>query len=147
MAYTKQTWEARTGQGLNRFTDQDGNMLILTSTPQEVISPGTPFTADRMNHIEAGIEGAYPIIATSVSVPVADFVSDTTYADYPYRAAVAVTGATASMIPEAVFSLTDAVGGILAPVAEAYAGGVYIYASEAPAAAVTIASLTVWKAV
>lgn len=88
-----------------------------------------------------------PLRMTAVSVPAADFVSDTTYADYPYRAAVAVTGATASMMPEVTFSLTDAVGGILAPVAEAYDGGVYIYASEAPAAAVTIATVTVWKAV
>lgn len=88
-----------------------------------------------------------PLRSSNLSVTTGAWVSDTTYADYPYRASVSVTGALATMIPEVVFALADAVSGILAPVAEAYAGGVYIYASEIPAAAATIATLTLWKGV
>lgn len=152
MAYNKQTWSARTGAGLNRFVDGDGNYITLTSMPSEIITEGTPFTAARMNHMEDGIEIVntkydVPLRVVGQSVATTAFVADTTYTDYPYRAAVAVTGALSTMLPEVVFGLTDAISGILAPVVESYDGGVYIYASEVPAAAVTIATLTLWKAV
>lgn len=59
MAYTPNVWEPRTGQGLNKFTDANtGNVLELENTPDSVTSPGTPFSADWMNHIETGIQGA-----------------------------------------------------------------------------------------
>lgn len=59
MAYEKQTWEARLGVGLNKFTDYNtGSTLVLTSTPDSITQEGTPFTADRMNHMENGIESA-----------------------------------------------------------------------------------------
>lgn len=54
-AYSKNTWIARTGTGLNRYTDQNSNVLELTPAPTELITPGTPFSADWMNHIEQGI--------------------------------------------------------------------------------------------
>lgn len=63
MAYTPTNWQARAGTGLNRFVDQNGNTLILTSSPTEVITPGTPFTADNMNHIETGVADAHTAIA------------------------------------------------------------------------------------
>lgn len=57
--YTKQTWIARTGTDLNKFTDVNtGNTLILTSAATGVNSDATPFTADRMNHMEDGIAAA-----------------------------------------------------------------------------------------
>lgn len=98
---------------------------------------------------DAEIAGKYdkPLRATNVSVATSAWASNATYTDYPYRAAVAVTGCTAAMTPDVVFELTDAVSGILAPVAECYNGGVYIYAAEVPAAAVTIATLTIWGVV
>ena len=83
-------------------------------------------------------QNAVRIRFTNVSVAPSAFVSDSTYEDFPYRAAIALTGATASMKPDIVFSLADAISGIFAPVAESYAGGVYIYASEVPEANITI---------
>lgn len=57
--YTKQTWTARVGEGLNKFTDANsGNTLILTSAPDSITTEGTPFTAERMNHMEEGITAA-----------------------------------------------------------------------------------------
>ena len=55
MAYTPNTWQSIQGQGLNRFQDQDGNIYYLTAIPEQVTQPGTPFSADWMNHIEQGI--------------------------------------------------------------------------------------------
>ena len=82
---------------------------------------------------------------TNVSVAAASFVSDATYQDYPYRAAVALTGATATMRPDVCFGLTDAASGIFAPVADSYAGGVYLYATEQPSAAITIPVIDLWR--
>lgn len=88
-----------------------------------------------------------PLRAHDLSVATGAWADDATYAAYPKRAAVFVAGAAADMVPEVTFALADAVSGLLAPVAETYAGGVYLYAAEIPAAAVSIKTLTLWKAV
>lgn len=81
----------------------------------------------------------------NTSVAVSAFTSDSTYADFPYRAAVALSGVTASMIPEVIFGLVDAASGNYAPGAESYNGGVYIYAADKPSAAITIPTILCWK--
>jgi hypothetical protein len=81
----------------------------------------------------------------NTSVAVADFVEDTTYEDYPFRAAVPLEGVIDSMIPEIIFSLSDATSGLFAPVAESYNGGVYLYASDVPEANVTVPVIICWK--
>lgn len=73
------------------------------------------------------------------------FVADTTYQDYPYRAAVALTGVLASMIPDVVLALEDATDGNIAPVAECYNGGIYLYAASVPEAAITIPTILCWR--
>lgn len=78
-------------------------------------------------------------------VPVSAFVDDITYADFPYRAAVALDGVIASMIPEVILGLVEATDGNFAPVAQSYNGGVYIYAAEQPSAAITIPTIICWK--
>lgn len=78
-------------------------------------------------------------------VPTSAFVSDATYTDYPYRAAITLTGAIAGMVPEVIFSLEDAVSGSFAPVAQSYNGGVYIYADGQPSAAITIPTIILWR--
>lgn len=81
----------------------------------------------------------------NVTVPVASFVSDTTYADYPYRATIPLAGVIASMVPDVTFSIAALADCEFAPVAECYAGGIYIYASSAPTAAVLINSVVCWR--
>ena len=85
------------------------------------------------------------LLFTNVTVSTASFVSDSTYTDYGYRAAVPLTGAITSMIPEVILSLDDAISGTFAPVAESYAGGVYIYANAVPSAAITIPTIILWR--
>lgn len=65
---------------------------------------------------------------TNVTVSSGAFAANATYANYPYRAAIALSGATAEMTPDVVFDSGDATGGILSPVSASYDGGVYIYA-------------------
>lgn len=84
---------------------------------------------------------------TDTSVPTTAFVADATYEDFPYRASVPLSGVLASMTPEVIFDVADAMSGNLAPVSECYAGGVYIYAAEVPEAATTIPTIICWKAV
>ena len=78
---------------------------------------------------------------TNKTVAVSDWASDTTYTDFPYRAAVACEGVTAKYYAAVVFSPTDALEGIFCPVVESYDGGVYLYANEIPSAAVTIPTI------
>lgn len=78
---------------------------------------------------------------TNKTVATSAWVSDTTYTDFPYRAAVACEGVTVKHYAEVSFSPVDALEGSFAPVAESYAGGVYIYASESPEAALTIPTI------
>lgn len=91
---------------------------------------------------ELGKKGnAEMLIANSVSVPTSAWTSNATYSDFPYRASIAITGCTANHKPDVTFSVSDAISGKFAPVAESYAGGVYIYASEIPTAAMTIPTI------
>lgn len=87
------------------------------------------------------------ITETNTSVPVSAWASDTTYTDFPFRAGITITDCTANHKPDVTFSLTDAVSGNYAPIAESYAGGIYIYAAEKPTAALTIPTITLLREV
>lgn len=102
------------------------------------ISPGA-VTAQKL------AADAVKLTFTNTTVEAASFTADETYGDFPYRAAVPLTGAAEAMTPEVVFGVTDAMSGAFAPVAESYAGGVYIYAAELPSAAVTIPTILLWR--
>ena len=58
MSYVKHVWAARVGTGLNRFKDQNDNVLTLTPFPEAVTTPGTPFSAEWMNELEQGVYDA-----------------------------------------------------------------------------------------
>lgn len=81
----------------------------------------------------------------NTSVPASSFISDSTYTDYPYRAAVTLSGVTSSMTPEVTFSVVALAETEFAPVAECYNGGVYIYAAEQPPATVIIPTILCWR--
>lgn len=79
------------------------------------------------------------------TVPAASFVEDGTYKDYPYRAAVPLPGVVASMVPEVVFTVEAVSDNDIAPVAECYNGGVYIYMGGEPEKTVGIATIICWR--
>lgn len=101
-----------------------------------------------LGKLEAGTAVELKKLAFSnVSVSPSAWHSDGTYADYPMRASVALAEVVASMVPEVVFSVSALEAANLAPVAECYNGGVYIYAADTPDAAITIPTILCWRGV
>ena len=82
-----------------------------------------------------------------MSVAASAWVSDSTYAAYPYAASIACPGVTVSHVPEVMFGATEAASGNFAPVALSGSGTVKIYAATKPTAAITVQSITCIKAV
>lgn len=82
---------------------------------------------------------------TDKAVATSAWASDTTYADFPFRAAVPCTGVTESMFVQVVLAPEDATGGNFAPVCRSYTGGVYLYAKAAPEAEITIPTIVAWR--
>lgn len=78
---------------------------------------------------------------TNTVVDNAAFVADATYTDFPFRAAVALSGVTNAMIPIVTLGAEDSASGIFAAVAISYNGGLYLYASEVPEADITIPTI------
>ena len=81
------------------------------------------------------------------TVATSAWAANTTYSaqGYGFRASVPLAGVTADHIPDVTFAMADAVSGNLAPLADTYAGGIYIYAKEQPSATVNIASVVCTK--
>lgn len=61
MAYTPNEWKNVAGVGLNRWRDQNNNVLILTHDPLSIEELGTPFSAEWMNHLEIGVKEIHDI--------------------------------------------------------------------------------------
>ena len=80
-----------------------------------------------------------------VLVPSANFVDDTTYADFPFRAEVPLDGVLETMTPEVIFGVVDATSGNFAPVSETYTGGIYLYAESVPESDMTIPTILCWR--
>lgn len=97
-------------------------------------------------NVETDLAAKQPkkLLFSNVSISAASFVSDSTYEEYGYRAQIALTGVTASMVPEVIFGLNDAVSGIFAPIVESFSGGIYLYASEQPSGATTVPTIVCW---
>lgn len=102
--------------------------------------------AQELADLEAGTAVELKKLAfADTAVPVSAWAEDSTYEDYPYRAAVALSGVTVTMIPEVVFGLAAMSDNSFAPVAECYNGGVYIYAADVPESAITIPTIICWR--
>ena len=86
-----------------------------------------------------------PLRFSDITVPAYAFAANSTYPDYPYRAAVALAGVLESMIPEVVFSVSALISTGFAPVAQCYDGGVYIWADGIPSGDVAIHTILCWK--
>ncbi|MEA5047466.1 MAG: hypothetical protein VB034_02535 [Eubacteriales bacterium] len=114
--------------------------LINALTAEAVPNHANTHAADGDDPVSPASIGAELVSLrfSSIVVAPASFSADTTYADYPFRAAVALTGVTANHDVDVRLDAPDAASGLFAPVATSYNGGVYLYASEVPEASVTI---------
>ena len=92
------------------------------------------------------IVGSTGNIETSIKLSntaVSNWASDTTYADYPYKATITAADVKSTMVAEVIYSVADATSGNYAPVCETYDGGVYIYSKVNTA--ITIPTVLVVK--
>lgn len=131
--------------GIDTSTMQSQFSTLLQETQEQAAS-----VLDSINRELADLEAGTAVelkklLFTNTGVPVSAFVADSTYQDYPFRAAIALTGVLDTMIPEVVLGVADAIGGNFAPVAATYNGGVYLYAASAPESAITIPTIICWK--
>ena len=122
-----------------------GHFAGLDSSGNLTDSGKKPGDFANASHAHAGY--AEVKIFSGVSVAASAWVSDSTYAAYPYAASIACSGVTASHVPEVVFGATEAASGNFAPVALSGSGTVKIYAATKPTAAITVQSITCIKAV
>ena len=89
---------------------------------------------------------AVKLIFTNTVIQPTQFAADTTYEDFPYKVIIGLSDAvTLSMLPEVIFGAVDASSGVFAPVVDSVTGGIIIYASEVPEAAVTIPTIILWR--
>ena len=122
-----------------------GHFAGLDSSGNLTDSGKKPGDFANASHAHAGY--AEVKIFSGVSVAASAWVSDSTYAAYPYAASIACSGVTASHVPEVVFGAVEAASGNFAPVALSGSGTVKIYAATKPTAAITVQSITCIKAV
>lgn len=85
MAYTPNTWQNRSGIGLNRWRDQANNLLVLTPDPISVNPIGTPFSAEWMNHIEKGIKDIHDIFDQDQLDVTKGLIGDTTILRFDFE--------------------------------------------------------------
>ena len=119
----------------------EGGALQAGTLP--VSAGGTGATASAGALANLGAQ-AKRLTFTNKAVATSAWASDTTYTDYPYRAAVPCTGVTESMFVQVVLAPEDATGGNFAPVCRSYTGGVYLYAKATPEAEITIPTIVAW---
>lgn len=84
---------------------------------------------------------------TDVRVEASSYVADDTYPDFPFRVAIPLDGINETMTPFVAFDVAEAIGGLFAPVAECYNGGVYIYAESALNYEIIIPTIICWEGV
>ena len=137
------THDGKIGTGANNavYTGTDGTLQAGT-LPVAAGGTGAITAAGALASL-----GAQParLTFTGKTVATSAWAADSTYADYPYRAAVACAGVTAESFADVVLGPEDAAGGNFAAVCMAYAGGVYLYAKAVPDAALTIPTIVVWR--
>lgn len=125
------------------INSQVSTMLTETTTQAKSVLDSI---SKELSDLEAGTAVELKkLVFADTTVPVSAFVANSTYQDYPFRAAVTLANVIASMIPNVVYSVAALTDNNFAPVAECYNGGVYIYSDSKPTNPVAIDTIICWK--
>lgn len=119
------------GGTLNGALDMGGNALKNMGSPVDSTDGANKHYVDGMR-----------LLFFNVSVPASAFLPDASYADYPYKANIALAGVLASMIPEVVFPI---VSFGYAPVCASYNGGVSVYTDSVPEGTTVFPTIILWR--
>lgn len=114
------------------MTNTVGNKLTYENKPVQVDSAirdgsGLVIETTYAKKSESSPPG---IILTNTGIASADWVSNTDFAEYAYRANIANASVTANMHATVVFSDEDAATGEYSPICQTHSGGVYVYSKE-----------------
>ena len=112
----------------------------------EISTLESQFPIDLSNYytkseVDTAISNAKCNKYTNVTALAANTTADNTYASYPYRLSISLENVTSSQIPTVNLGLTEALSGNIAPIAQSYNGGIYLYLKSAPQADFTIPSI------
>ena len=94
------------------------NSAQLEAVNSGVTSETVAKVTTNKNEIDALKDSKQDDIIEFSNVEVQSWVSDNTYADFPYKADISLTGVVQTMIPIVTFSIVDALSGNYAPIAE-----------------------------
>lgn len=131
----------------NTITANLSGSATLTGTPTApTASAGTnntqiATTAFVKRAIDNAGGGGNTLVFTNKTVAASAWSTNSDLDYYGYRASIALTGVTASMMPQVTFTDSQLAEYDLAPICQSYAGGVYIYSAEAISEAITIPSI------
>lgn len=150
-AYIRNTENAEINIGTERGFRMNSRYKDLVLTGGNFVSATAPSDDDDLTnkaYVDSKVAAiGLPLAFGPQTVATSAWAANTTYSaqGYGFRASVPLSGVTADHIPDVTFAMADAVSGNLAPLADTYAGGVYIYAKEQPSATVNIASVVCTK--
>lgn len=88
------------------------------------------------------ISGKQDKVLKFEDVTASNWVSDSTYEDYPYRCDISCSGVTANDYAEVVFSLSQAISGAYAPICETAANVVKVWSNVSDSIVVPIIIVT-----
>ena len=131
--------DADTYKAADPATVKRAAAAVKLETPRKIGNASFDGTGD-ITLADIGAAAA-PIAAVNVAVETGMWADDTTFAAYPYRAAVPVSGAKEGMYAYVSFDAAESDSGAYAKQTAAYEGGVYIYANALPAATITLLSV------
>lgn len=114
-----------------------------TATKATQDADGNTISSTYLKKTDAASTYAKAISKSSVSISASGWSSNTTMSGFKYRASIAISGCTADYVPVVTFNGTQAISGNYCPVAETYAGGVYIWSKVNTA--ITVPSVIVVK--
>lgn len=144
-AYIRKTENVEITIGTERGFRMDSRYKDLVLTGGNFVSATAPSDDDDLTN-KAYVDSKALAFGPQ-AVATSAWAANATYSaqGYGFRASVPLSGVTADHIPDVTFAMADAVSGNLAPLADTYAGGIYIYAKEQPSATVNIASVVCTK--
>lgn len=122
---------------------------IIEGTPSSIIVDlsyllSQPITINQVNGLKEALSKNVHI-AGSATIAIEDWAIDGTYANYGYRASIAVLGLMENSTGLVNFDDTAIALETLKEGGKTYDGGFYIYASEIPSADITIESYIFWE--
>lgn len=129
------------------YAQRAGGTSLVGLTDVSIVNPTNGQALVYNNTTQKWVNGSNIIVKSNVTVATSAWVSDSTYADFGFKADITFSGCSSDYFADVVFAPTEAMSGKFAPICETGTNKVTIYASEVPSASITIPTIKVVKGV